>query len=172
MNECAQRFLDDPALYREVEGYFSRMFGAGGGPQQPDVTSYVRAMIGVLKTHAAKSGVYSFADQTFASDGTYDPEATPPEPPCTCVELGDYGEHYVGCPATPEPINDEHSTACLHRMAEATPPEPGLSAYARLVVNGDDIDVALYHSDPVYHGIVRRIHRGTPRLTEAEEAPR
>jgi hypothetical protein len=36
-------------------------------------------------------------------------------------------------------------------------------AYARLVVDGNDIDRERYLNDPIYHGIVHRIHRGTSR---------
>lgn len=36
-------------------------------------------------------------------------------------------------------------------------------AYARLVMNGYDVDARRYHLDPVYHGIVERIHRGPPQ---------
>jgi hypothetical protein len=40
--------------------------------------------------------------------------------------------------------------------------------YARLVVDGNDVDVNAYRNDPIYKGIVYRIHRGTPRAALAE----
>jgi hypothetical protein len=39
--------------------------------------------------------------------------------------------------------------------------------YTRLVVDGNDVDVNAYHNDPIYKGIVYRIHRGTPRAALA-----
>jgi hypothetical protein len=39
--------------------------------------------------------------------------------------------------------------------------------YTRLVVDGNDVDVNAYRNDPIYKGIVYRIHRGTPRAALA-----